>query len=187
MYFKASEVNFLNYDVFLSLKVVLILTNSAYPDEMQHPAFYLGLYCLPKYPFRGLLTLCRPETPKPVHVLWQTVKNHLKCCIIQHFIRAALFVKTNLIFKERNEPWHKISNNVLWATRKASDQPGHTHSLIRAFASPLNILWVLSYWMNIIRVSKLKRRLHRLVWVYACQNATLLEISSQLKYIFFKL
>ena len=38
-----------------------------------------------------------------------------------------------------------ISNNVVCATSKASDQPTHTHSLIRAFASRLNILWVLSY------------------------------------------
>ena len=46
--------NFLNYDVFLSLKIVLILANSADPDEMQqYAAFHLGLYCLPKYLFRG--------------------------------------------------------------------------------------------------------------------------------------
>ena len=38
-----------------SLKTVLILPNSTDPDEMQHhAAFHLGLYCLPKYPFRGL-------------------------------------------------------------------------------------------------------------------------------------
>ena len=34
--------------------------------------------------------------------------------------------------------------------RKAPDQPAHMHSLIRAFASRLNILWVLSYWLNIV-------------------------------------
>ena len=46
--------NALNYDGFLSLKVVLILANSADPDEMQHYAtFHLGLHCLPKYSFRG--------------------------------------------------------------------------------------------------------------------------------------
>ena len=46
--------NFLNYDLFLSLKIVLILANSADPDEMQHyAAFHLGLHCLPKYLFRG--------------------------------------------------------------------------------------------------------------------------------------
>ena len=38
------------------------------------------------------------------------------------------------------EPVHKISNNVVCATSKASDQPGHTRSLIRAFPSCLSIL-----------------------------------------------
>ena len=50
-------------------------------------------------------------------------------------------------------------------------------SLTRAFASRLNILWVLRYWLNRFGASKLKRRLHRLVWVYTCQNATLSEIT----------
>ena len=38
------------------------------------------------------------------------------------------------------EPLHEISNNVVCATTKASDQPAHMRSLIRAFASRLNIL-----------------------------------------------
>ena len=38
------------------------------------------------------------------------------------------------------EPRHEISNNVVYATSKASDQPAHMHSLIRAFASRSNIL-----------------------------------------------
>ena len=38
------------------------------------------------------------------------------------------------------EPRHEIFNNVVCATSKASDQPAHTRSLIRAFASRLNIL-----------------------------------------------
>ena len=33
-----------------------------------------------------------------------------------------------------------ISNNVVCATSKGSDQPAHTRSLIRAFASRLKIL-----------------------------------------------
>ena len=42
------------YDVFLSVKVVLILANSADPDEMQHnAAFHLGLHCLPEYLVSG--------------------------------------------------------------------------------------------------------------------------------------
>ena len=39
-----------------------------------------------------------------------------------------------------NEPVHEISNNVVCATSKASDQPAHTRSLIRAFACRLTIL-----------------------------------------------
>ena len=39
-----------------------------------------------------------------------------------------------------NEPVHEISNNVVCATIKGSDQPAHMHSLIRAFACRLNIL-----------------------------------------------
>ena len=46
------------------------------------------------------------------------------------------------------EPVHEISNNVVCTTSKASDQPGHMHSLIRAFASRLSILWLLSNWLN---------------------------------------
>ena len=38
------------------------------------------------------------------------------------------------------EPVHEISNNLVCATSKASDQPAHTRSLIRAFACRLSIL-----------------------------------------------
>ena len=46
----------------------------------------------------------------------------------------------NVFFCILYEPWHEISNNVVCATSKASDQPAHTRSLIRAFASRLDIL-----------------------------------------------
>ena len=42
--------------------------------------------------------------------------------------------------KDIIEPRHEISNNVVCATSKDSDQPAHTRSLIRAFADRLNIL-----------------------------------------------
>ena len=42
----------------------------------------------------------------------------------------------------RQKVWHEISNNVVCATIKAPDQPAHTRSLIRAFASRLNSLSV---------------------------------------------
>ena len=40
----------------------------------------------------------------------------------------------------KNEPRHEISNNVVCGTSKGSDQPSHMCSLIRTFASRLNIL-----------------------------------------------
>ena len=39
---------------------------------------------------------------------------------------------------------------LICATRKGSDQSAHTRRLIRAFASRLNVLWMLSYWTNSI-------------------------------------
>ena len=38
-----------------------------------------------------------------------------------------------------NEPRHEISKNVVYVTSKGSDQPAHTRSLVKAFASRLNI------------------------------------------------
>ena len=52
-------------------------------------------------------------------------------------------LKTLLTFTEQSlsfEPRHVISNNVVCATSKASAQPAHTRSLIRAFAIRLNII-----------------------------------------------
>ena len=42
--------------------------------------------------------------------------------------------------KKKKKKVHEISNNVVCVTSKASDQPAHTHSLIRAFDSRLSIL-----------------------------------------------
>ena len=51
-----------------------------------------------------------------------------------------LIVAAFMLTKKTNEPVHEISNNVVCATSKASDQPAHTRSLIRAFASRFSIL-----------------------------------------------
>ena len=46
--------NFWNMLYFCPWRFVLILSNSADPDEMQqYAAFHLGPHCLQKYPFRG--------------------------------------------------------------------------------------------------------------------------------------
>ena len=61
-----------------------------------------------------------------------------------------------------NKLWHEISNNVVYATSNGSDQPAHTHSLIKAFASALNILWLLNYWPNNIWSFSALKELHNL-------------------------
>ena len=55
MYIKGvSGTNFINYDLFLSLLIALIVANSAEQNEMQNDdAFHLGPHCLPKYPLWG--------------------------------------------------------------------------------------------------------------------------------------
>ena len=63
------------------------------------------------------------------------------------------------------EPRHVISNNVVCATCKGSDQTVHTHRLTRAFASRLNISWLSSYWVTSFGVC-----MQRLVWVYTCKK-----------------
>ena len=55
-----------------------------------------------------------------------------------------------------NEPRHGISNHVVCATSKASDQPAHTRSLIRDFASRLNVLSVKLLTEHILEVQSLK-------------------------------
>ena len=59
-------------------------------------------------------------------------------------------------------PQHGISNNVVCATSKASDQPAHTCRLIRAFASRLNILTV-KLQTKQCGDFKINRWLHRIV------------------------
>ena len=49
-------------------------------------------------------------------------------------------MQNHTFFSLKNEPVHEISNNVVCETSKALDQPTHTRSLIRAFASRLSIL-----------------------------------------------
>ena len=100
VFFKGLQVEFLNNDVLLSLKVVLILANRADPDEMQHyAAFHLGFHCLPKYQFRSFqytkesiygceaLTLCPPFTAIVCSLIcWCTLVAYIHHHIIIRFL-----------------------------------------------------------------------------------------------------
>ena len=68
---------------------------------------------------------------------------------------------------------------TMWYVRPAKTQISLHISAV--WSEPLLVQWIFyeyqaTDWIS-IGVSKLKRRLHRLVWVYTCQNATLLEIT----------
>ena len=60
----------------------------------------------------------------------------LQCIIMEESSDQNLDIMPHLIVERQ----HEISDNVACATSKGLDQPGHTRSLIRAFASRLNIL-----------------------------------------------
>ena len=71
------------------------------------------------------------------------VKNENRFFLI--FIFICLYEKLQRSKNNTYVPQHEISNNVICATSKDSDQPAHKQNLIRAFAGRLNILLVLSY------------------------------------------
>ena len=63
-------------------------------------------------------------------------KSHNKIAIIPILGKTLNHIS---MYEHVYEPVHEISNNVVCATSKASDQPAHTRSLIRAFARRLSI------------------------------------------------
>ena len=64
----------------------------------------------------------------------------LKCIYLLAIVSNSLRILLLKMFIHQITPRHENSNNVVCATSKGSDQPAHTCSLIRAFASHLNIL-----------------------------------------------
>ena len=69
------------------------------------------------------------KTVETVHLHWLSEPALLENAISSKISREGSF-----------EPVHEISNNVVCATSKAYDQPAHTRSLIRPFASRSSIL-----------------------------------------------
>ena len=77
--------------------------------------------------------------------MWLGLQPDMQLSHVSHDIHAVSYLFSNdvcLSFLNSFviEPWHEISSNVVCATSKASDQPAHTRSMIRAFASHLYIL-----------------------------------------------
>ena len=84
---------------------------------------------------------------------WAGLSNISRAGLLFHLYISlvhCIYWGLHVIISKWYEPQHEISNNVVCATSKVSDQPAPTRSLIWAFASRLIILWVLSYWLNIV-------------------------------------
>ena len=68
---------------------------------------------------------------------------------------------------------------TLWYVRPAKAQT--SLRICAVWSEPLLVAWIFydskATDRTSFEVSKLNRRLHRLVWVYTCQNATLLEVT----------
>ena len=92
--------------------------------------FIGGFQFLPKYLFRGFqYTHATAEIVRSF--LCQTFDCIIVCVVFKNGLNLDIYY---------NEPVHEISNNVVGAPNKASDQPAHLRSLIKAFASRLSIL-----------------------------------------------
>ena len=72
------------------------------------------------------------------HVAAQICLDDIGTCCRNLFSFHGVYatIEGKSIFESR----HEISNKVVCVTSKASDQPVHMHSMIRAFASRLSIL-----------------------------------------------
>ena len=81
-----------------------------------------------------------PVKPGDYDVTIKFADQHIPGRLLTNFNRLDMyeFLPSRLV--NPFEPRHEIFNNVVCATSKAPDQPAHMRSLMRAFASGLNIL-----------------------------------------------
>ena len=133
-----------------SVKTNLVRTPLTKLSGSPHDTWYMYLrYTIYYY---SLAAVCTSPSTQRVHVWVNFSLGSTVYCICYgyphvNYLWGQSVTKTLI----RYEPVHEISNNVVCATSKASDQPAHTRSLIRVFASRFSILWLLSNWLNTIR------------------------------------
>ena len=111
---------------------------------------------------------------KPLFRYNQEAPHETLLQLVQWLLRRFFYIN---IDGHLPEPRHEISNNVVSATTKAQTSL-HVWAV---WSEPLLVAWIFydclaTDWPS-FRISKLNRRHNRLIWVYTCQNASLLEIS----------
>ena len=99
------------------------------------------------YPKMKYLKIVEPENTKAEDILAAIGQTFLNLTLLITAENCRLLFRWCICYYRGNkrcysaeenkiyEPRHEITNNVVCATSKASDQPAHTGSLIRAFAS----------------------------------------------------
>ena len=160
-----------------------------------YAAFHHGLHCLLDNNVQGL---CSIQSESPLFAK-QLQFSGLKCIILIFCpLLLLLFLSPGLVCRwwGRTIPLSHLANNLKilncvldkWATTwvfqqcaMCDQQKAQTSLRICAvWSEPLLVAWVIYDCKATDRtsfgVSNLKGRLYSLVWVYTCQNATLLEI-----------
>ena len=105
---------------------------------------------------------------------WNWERNTHIFCHLEHTQFRSSKEKKTLLY----EPQHWISCNQ---QRLRPACPYADSYICAVWSEPLLVTWIFYEYLATDRtsfgVSKLKRRLHMLIWVNTCQNATLLEIT----------
>ena len=111
-------------------------------------------------------------SPLEVNVL--LLSNLIKAINFRKIINFLIFPESRLLHMS-----HDMGCPTMWYVLPAKAQTSlRIHTV---WSEPLLVTWIFyEYWATdrtSFGVCKLKRRLHMLIWLYTCQNATLLEIT----------
>ena len=104
IYFKWSLVEFFNFDVYLSLKDILILINSTDPDELPHFRYSLFAFRIQILPYMGVCILYSEaylrKHPKADEKLIETqIAATLKQALLQKAIKIKCMCTKKAIFR----------------------------------------------------------------------------------------
>ena len=124
----------------------------------------------------GIKCLAQGHVAVPLAIL-RTGDPFISSWMLYHWVPLQ-----SLIAFFRNKEKGLIILAATWDIQQCGMSKAQTNLRIHAiWSEPLLVAWIFYDYkatdQTSFGVSKLKRRLHRLVWVYICQNATLLEIS----------
>ena len=124
---------------------------------------------------------------------WHEISNNVLCATSKVSKGAKTRNWHNQVPHLTQDTNGKVTNSQLDTTNEsqevsplpAGDQKAHINRCT-AWSEPLLVAWIFyeckaTDWTS-FGVSKLKRRLHKLIWVYTCQNGTSLEIKCRGSY-----